>query len=145
MDTDLLKTFLEVARTRHFGKAADNLFLTRSAVSFRVKQLESVLGVALFARQRNNIQLTSAGERMLVHAEAILTAWERAKQDISLSNEQSIQLAIGAVPNIWGLSAACIATFASSAEWRCIKNRGVTSQRDESAIVGQNAGCDDFF
>ncbi|BDM64621.1 LysR family transcriptional regulator [Shewanella sp. NFH-SH190041] len=102
MDTDLLKTFLEVARTRHFGKAADNLFLTRSAVSFRVKQLESVLGVALFARQRNNIQLTSAGERMLVHAEAILTAWERAKQDISLSNEQSIQLAIGAVPNIWG-------------------------------------------
>lgn len=101
MDTDLLKTFLEVARTRHFGKAADNLFLTRSAVSFRVKQLESALGVELFERQRNNIQPTSAGERMLIHAEAILTAWERAKQDISLSREQSIQLALGIAPNVW--------------------------------------------
>ncbi|MBV7314347.1 LysR family transcriptional regulator [Shewanella sp. NIFS-20-20] len=101
MDTDLLKTFLEVSRTRHFGKAADNLYLTRSAVSFRVKQLESLLGVALFERQRNNIHPTYAGERMLVHAEAVLTAWERAKQDVSLSEQHSIQLAIGTGPNIW--------------------------------------------
>ncbi|MCG9964529.1 HTH-type transcriptional regulator HdfR [Shewanella cutis] len=101
MDTDLLKTFLEVSRTRHFGKAAENLYLTRSAVSFRVKQLESILGVALFERQRNNIQPTPAGERMLGHAEAVLTAWERAKQDVSLSQLQSTQLAIGAGPNIW--------------------------------------------
>lgn len=101
MDTDLLKTFLEVSRTRHFGKAAENLYLTRSAVSFRVKQLESILGVALFERQRNNIQPTPAGERMLGHAEAVLTAWERAKQDVSLSLLQSTQLTIGAGPNIW--------------------------------------------
>lgn len=101
MDTDLLKTFLEVSRTRHFGKAAENLYLTRSAVSFRVKQLEGILGVALFERQRNNIQPTPAGERMLGRAEAVLTAWERAKQDVSLSQLQSTQLAIGAGPNIW--------------------------------------------
>lgn len=101
MDTDLLKTFLEVSHTRHFGKAADNLFLTRSAVSFRVKQLETILGVELFERQRNNIQPTPAGERMLVHAEAVLMAWERAKQDVSLSQHQSVQLAIGAAPNLW--------------------------------------------
>ncbi len=101
MDTDLLKTFLEVSRTRHFGKAAENLYLTRSAVSFRVKQLETLLGVDLFERQRNNIQPTPAGERMLGHAEAVLTAWERAKQDVSLSQLQSTQLAIGAGPNIW--------------------------------------------
>ncbi|AZQ10795.1 HTH-type transcriptional regulator HdfR [Shewanella khirikhana] len=101
MDTDLLKTFLEVSRTRHFGKAAENLYLTRSAVSFRVKQLETILGVELFERQRNNIQPTPAGERMLNHAEAVLTAWERAKQDVSLSRLQSTQLTIGAGPNIW--------------------------------------------
>ncbi|QSX38690.1 HTH-type transcriptional regulator HdfR [Shewanella sedimentimangrovi] len=101
MDTDLLKTFLEVSRTRHFGKAAENLYLTRSAVSFRVKQLETLLGVELFERQRNNIQPTPAGERMLGHAEAVLTAWERAKQDVSLSLLQSTQLTIGAGPNIW--------------------------------------------
>ena len=38
---------------------------------------------------------------MLGHAEAVLTAWERAKQDVSLSQLQSTQLAIGAGPNIW--------------------------------------------
>ncbi|QIR14807.1 HTH-type transcriptional regulator HdfR [Shewanella aestuarii] len=101
MDTDLLKTFLEVSRTRHFGKAADNLFLTRSAVSFRVKQLETILGVELFERLRNNIQPTPAGERMLGHAEAVLNAWERAKQDISLHQSQLSQLTIGTGHNIW--------------------------------------------
>ena len=69
MDTELLKTFLEVGHTRHFGKAAENLYLTPSAVSFRIKQLESLLGVELFSRHRNNIQITPAGERMLPYAE----------------------------------------------------------------------------
>ncbi|UJF21060.1 LysR family transcriptional regulator [Shewanella sp. OMA3-2] len=101
MDTDLLKTFLEVSKTRHFGKAAENLFLTRSAVSFRVKQLESLLGVELFDRVRNNIHPTPAGERMLGHAEAVLTAWEKAKQDVSLHQENLLQLTLGTGHNIW--------------------------------------------
>ena len=101
MDTDLLKTFLEVSRTRHFGKAAENLYLTRSAVSFRVKQLEGILGVELFERLRNNIHPTPAGERLLGHAEAVLTAWERAKQDISLSQNHTTQLTLAAGHNIW--------------------------------------------
>ncbi len=47
MDTELLKTFLEVSRTRHFGRAAEALYLTQSAVSFRIRQLENQLGVNL--------------------------------------------------------------------------------------------------
>ncbi len=101
MDTDLLKTFLEVSRTRHFGKAAENLYLTRSAVSFRIKQLEGILGIELFERLRNNIQPTPAGERMLGHAEAVLNAWERAKQDIILNQQHNAQLALSAGNNIW--------------------------------------------
>jgi len=101
MDTELLKTFLEVSRTRHFGKAAENLYLTRSAVSFRIKQLESILGIELFERLRNNIQPTPAGERMLGHAEAVLNAWERAKQDIILNQQHSAQLTLSVGDNIW--------------------------------------------
>jgi len=37
VDIELLKTFLEVNRTRHFGKAAEHLFLTQSAVSARIR------------------------------------------------------------------------------------------------------------
>jgi len=101
LDTELLKTFIEVQRTRHFGKAAENLYLTQSAVSFRIRQLEQQLGVNLFSRYRNNIQLTAAGERLLPHAEAMLTALQRARQDVAVSAEQALQLSIAATANIW--------------------------------------------
>lgn len=84
MDTELLKTFLEVQKTRHFGKAAENLYLTQSAVSFRVRQLEQSLGVTLFSRFRNNIQLTAAGELLLPHAQAVLGAIQTAKQQLNM-------------------------------------------------------------
>ena len=60
-----IEDFVEVVRTRHFSKAAENLYITQSAVSFRIRQLEQGLGVNLFIRQRNNIQLTAPGERLL--------------------------------------------------------------------------------
>ncbi len=101
MNTDLIRTFLEVAKTRHFGHAADNLFLTQSAVSFRVKQLEDVLGVSLFTRQRNNILLTSAGERLLPHAENLLANWQLAIQEVGLPKAQNLQLALGGTSNLW--------------------------------------------
>lgn len=96
MDTELLKTFLEVQKTRHFGKAADNLYLTQSAVSFRIRQLEQSLGVTLFNRFRNNIQLTTAGEMLLPHAQAVLNAIAAAKQQIASNYHPArpLQLAI---------------------------------------------------
>lgn len=73
MDTELLKTFTEVSRTRHFGRAAESLYLTQSAVSFRIRQLENQLGVNLFTRHRNNIRLTAAGEKLLPYAETLMS------------------------------------------------------------------------
>lgn len=101
MDTDLLKTFLEVNRTRHFGKAAERLFLTQSAVSARIRQLEQALGVELFTRTRNNVQLTPQGERLLQPAEQILAAWHRAREAITGIGEPGSALAVGAVQNLW--------------------------------------------
>lgn len=103
MDTELLKTFLEVSKTRHFGKAAENLYVTQAAVSSRIRQLESRLGLELFSRLRNNLQLTPAGERFLPHAESVLNAWHRAVQEVSINPNQSTQLALGGSPNIWDL------------------------------------------
>ena len=61
MDFELLRTFLEVARLRHFGQAAEALNLTQAAVSARIKLLETNLGVRLFDRIRRDIQLTPEG------------------------------------------------------------------------------------
>lgn len=101
VDTALLRTFLEVQKTRHFGRAAEQLYLTQSAVSFRIRQLEELLGVKLFERYRHNIQLTAAGERLVPHAEAILTAWQRASQEVGIGDRQRVRLVIGAPANLW--------------------------------------------
>ncbi len=103
MDIELLRTFLEVKNTRHFGKAAENLYLTQAAVSARIKQLETILGAPLFTRFRNNLQLTVTGERLINHAETILISWERARQDVALKKRQSHVVAIGATSGLWDL------------------------------------------
>jgi DNA-binding transcriptional LysR family regulator len=103
MDIDLLRTFLEVYRTRHFGRTAENLYLTQSAVSARIRLLEETLGAPLFTRARNDIQLTPAGTRMLKYAEAILNAWNRARQDAALGEEDKFSLAIGASYSLWDI------------------------------------------
>lgn len=101
MDTELLKTFLEVSRTRHFGRAAENLYLTQSAVSARVRQLEQLLGAELFSRTRNNIRLTASGERLLPHAESALSAWERGRQAVALPADSTAALSIAAPSSLW--------------------------------------------
>jgi len=100
VDTELLKTFLEVSRTRHFGRAAEALYLTQSAVSFRIRQLENQLGVSLFTRHRNNIRLTSAGERLLPYAESLMNTWLMAKKEVS-HTQQHHELSIGASASLW--------------------------------------------
>ena len=58
---DLLKGFEAVARHLSFTKAADELFVTQSAVSRQIRQLEEHLGVRLFERRTRAIVLTDAG------------------------------------------------------------------------------------
>lgn len=101
MDTELLKTFMEVSRTRHFGRAAENLYLTQSAVSFRIRQLEGLLGVELFSRQRNNIQLTAAGEKLMPLAENSVRLEQKIRQEIATVDGQRQQFSLGATPNVW--------------------------------------------
>ncbi|AOF13264.1 transcriptional regulator HdfR [Yersinia enterocolitica] len=100
VDTELLKTFLEVSRTRHFGRAAESLYLTQSAVSFRIRQLENQLGANLFTRHRNNIRLTPAGERLLPYAETLMSTWQLAKKEVAHSLQHT-ELSIGATASLW--------------------------------------------
>ena len=104
MDIDELKTFLEVYRTRHFGQAAENLYISQSTVSARIRQLEQNLGVSLFTRDRNNIQLTSAGKKLLIYAESILTTWTRARFEIGSEDEGQTPFIIGGVPSLWDIN-----------------------------------------
>ena len=100
MDIELLRTFLELNRTRHFGQAADALHLTQAAVSARIKQLESLLGVTLFERLKRDLRLTPEGHRLLRYADMLISGWRKARQDVSAGGA-SAQLAIGGSVRLW--------------------------------------------
>jgi len=58
---DTLRVFSIAARHMSFTKAADELYLTQSAISHRVRALEEELGVPLFDRLPRRLELTRAG------------------------------------------------------------------------------------
>jgi DNA-binding transcriptional LysR family regulator len=60
-----LDAFMEVARNSSFSRAATTLLVTQSALSQRIKNLETELGSALFVRESSKLRLTPAGEELL--------------------------------------------------------------------------------
>ena len=101
MTLNELRYVLAVAKLRHFGKAADELCVTQSAVSARIRQLEKILGKPVFTRARNNIQLTPEGRQLQKHAETIVHAWARARQETGLREEFTDGFSIGAAWDLW--------------------------------------------
>ena len=103
MDIAHLKTFLEIYQIRHFGKAAEKLFITQSAASARIKLLEEQLGVKLFTRDKRLITPTPAGHRFHKYAEIVVFGWEQARQVIALPDEYKQSLSIACMADIWHL------------------------------------------
>ena len=100
MDIELLRTFLEVSRTRHFGKAADSMALTQAAVSARIKSLETLLGVKLFIRKKRDIQLTPEGNRLVSRADRLISEWRKIRQEVSAGGAR-YQLSVGGSLRLW--------------------------------------------
>ncbi|KAG1459487.1 hypothetical protein G6F57_014499 [Rhizopus arrhizus] len=75
-----LKTFAAAAAAPSFTEAARRLGLTQPTVSEHVRQLEQAVNRRLFLRDTHSLTLTSDGRSLLVHAEIILDAHERAER-----------------------------------------------------------------
>jgi len=69
-----LETFLKVASMGSFSAAAENLFISPSAVIQQMNALESELGVKLFERSRRGVGLTKAGEILQIEAPAYIAS-----------------------------------------------------------------------
>lgn len=82
MELRQLRYFAAVARHHHFGRAAEELYVTQSALSQQIARLEEELGLALALRTSSGVQLTPAGVELLEHAEEILDRVERARAAI---------------------------------------------------------------
>ena len=71
--------FREIAKTENFTKAAANLFLTQSAVSHAVRELEDEAGTRLFERLHRTVKLTKTGELFLREILPVLESLERVE------------------------------------------------------------------
>ncbi len=77
-----LKTLAALRDTGSLVEAADRVFLTQSALSHQIKDLEDKLGCSLFIRKTKPICFTSAGQRLLQLAEDVLPMMRNAERDI---------------------------------------------------------------
>ncbi|MFY8300570.1 LysR family transcriptional regulator [Pseudoalteromonas sp. SS15] len=101
MDIRVFKTFIAVAENRHFGRAAETLYITQAAVSARIKQLEEFYNTALFIREKNNLRLTPAGEALLSHAHLMVSQMAQSKLSLSIAAMQKNTFSVAATPNVW--------------------------------------------
>lgn len=82
MELRQLDYFAAVVRHRHFGRAAQDVYVTQSALSQQIARLEEELGLTLLVRGAKGVELTPAGTEFLAHARAILDQVAEARAAI---------------------------------------------------------------
>lgn len=96
MDIRKLQCFLAVAFEGNLTRAAESLFLSQSALSGQIKQLEEELGYSLFQRKARGMDLTPDGETLLPYARSAIQAMEDFKtRATTLKNSFATTLTVG--------------------------------------------------
>lgn len=94
-----LHTFIEVARQKSVGKAADVLGITQPAVTRTIRELEDHLGATLFEKEGRGIRISLFGEVFLKHAGESIAAVRRGVDSIAQAKRSlGPPLRIGALP-----------------------------------------------
>ena len=101
MKIDHIRTFLEISDCGNFNRAAENLHVTQSTVSARIKTMEDHFGRRLFIRSHSGVELTSAGQHFREYALNIQRLWQQAQQRISLPENFSHGIGLGLQVSLW--------------------------------------------
>lgn len=78
IDLRQFRYFLMLAEELHFGRAAQRLHMSQPPLSRQIRQLEDMLGVSLFERDRTGVRLTVAGQALVPHARRTVAQAETA-------------------------------------------------------------------
>ncbi|MEX1081846.1 MAG: LysR substrate-binding domain-containing protein [Halofilum sp. (in: g-proteobacteria)] len=78
LEHDVLRTFVAIAESGSFTRAAQQVFRTPAAVSMQIKRLEETLGQTMFIREPRHARLTAEGETLLGYARRMLDLNEEA-------------------------------------------------------------------
>lgn len=82
MELEYLKEFLVMAKRRDMAEAADELYVSHSAVSRHMRRLEEDMGVELFDRTSRTMQLNAYGEIFQKYAQELLAVEHRCKREL---------------------------------------------------------------
>ena len=94
----LLRYFIAVAETEHVGRAAVRLHLSQSPLSRQIRQLEDLLGVTLFERERRRIRITDAGRWLLGPAREMIARADALVRDArAIAGGEIGQISLGFV------------------------------------------------
>lgn len=83
MELRQFEYFVAVAEERHFTRAAKRLQVAQSGLSASIRSLERELGAALFLRSTRSVELTPAGQALLVEARRVLSATDAARDSVA--------------------------------------------------------------
>ncbi len=96
-----LRYFEAVARHGHFGRAAEACAISQPALSVQIRELEALLGTALFERTGRAVRLTDFGRDFLPHARAILRQVEELGEMARARSRRFLgRLRLGVIPTI---------------------------------------------
>ncbi len=96
MDTKQIDYILELAQTKNFNRAAENLFISQPALSYQIKLIEEELRFSLFERSARGAVLTPAGEQFCITLRNIREELKRAiEQGQNFSSRYSTNINIG--------------------------------------------------
>ncbi|GCE45921.1 LysR family transcriptional activator of glutamate synthase operon/LysR family cyn operon transcriptional activator [Thermosporothrix hazakensis] len=82
MEFRQLTYFLAAAHTQNFRKAAELCLVTQPALSRQIAALESELGLKLFKREKQRVELTAAGQAFVAYAKETLDVLQRGEQEL---------------------------------------------------------------
>lgn len=103
MNLNQLEYFVTAATTLNFTKAANQCFISQTAMTQQIKALEKAIGVPLFKRDKHHVELTTAGKVYLKEARAILERSAEAKRLARLATEGTVgEINIGYISGFGG-------------------------------------------
>jgi LysR family transcriptional regulator, low CO2-responsive transcriptional regulator len=137
-----LRVFAEVARLGSMIRAAESLHLTPPAISMHVRELEAQVGLALFDRTGRTVELSTAGEYFLVHANRLLANLKDA--DNAMARFKKLEnglLTIGIVSTAQYFIPALLARFHEEHKGVEVRLR-VAGNREQLVALMQSADVD---
>ncbi|WP_338551661.1 LysR family transcriptional regulator [Paenibacillus sp. KS-LC4] len=99
MELRQLQYVLQIAIEKNFSRAAEKLHIAQPSLSQQLSKLEQELGVLLFRRTTNSVELTQAGQVFVDKSQTILDAIEQLKQEMDdMAQMRRGRLVVGTLP-----------------------------------------------